>query len=67
MQLCHDVATPISSACETPAPIYQISQDKSKCIYLGQNSVWSSEFVKTNISKVSAWDNTPYNDGVILK
>jgi len=53
VQLCGDVTSPISTACSGPAPVYQISADKSHCLALGSTAV-------------SAWDLTPYGDGVRL-
>jgi len=53
VQLCGDVTAPISTACSGPAPVYQISADKSQCLALGSTAV-------------SAWDLTPYDDGVRL-
>ena len=50
--MCGDVTNPVGS-CTHPAPLYQISGDKSSCTYLGDTPVY-------------AWDPTPYNDGVML-
>jgi len=51
-QICGDVANPVPS-CTHPAPMYQISQDKSQCTFLGETAV-------------AAWDPNPYNDGIYL-
>jgi len=51
-QICGDVVNP-PSACTVPAPFYQLSQDKTKCMHLGQ-------------TMVSVWDENPYKDGIYL-
>jgi len=52
IQVCGDVS-PKPSSCGKAAPIYQLSTDQDECNALGDSNVY-------------AWDETPFQDGLML-
>jgi len=53
IQICGDVSPQPYSACSVASPINQLTTNKSICYALADSAVY-------------AWDNTPFNNGIML-
>jgi len=53
LQVCGDITNQTFKSCTHDSPINQITPDGNQCTYVGE-------------TLVSAWDVTPYDDGVMI-